>query len=256
MFIDDIRRYHDSYLAWLRDKTCLKNMGDDTVEITTPHLDRHNDYLQFYVQKTAEGLLFTDGGYVMDDLETSGVLFNTPKRTALLQQILNGFGVQVVNNCLITQASEHNFAVRKNSFIQAMLAVGDMFALSNTSVANFFFEDVEDWLVQNDVRYMANINVIGQSGFSFNFDFAIPKSKKHPERLIHTLNYPTKGNVEHILFGWSDTKQARGADTMLYVTLNDSEYNISDDTMQSMINYNINPVLWSDRHHVISHLIN
>lgn len=90
-------------------------MGNDVVEITTPHLDRHNDYLQFYVKKTEDGLLFTDGGYVLDDLEVSGVVFNTPKRTALLQQTLNGFGVQVCDGCLTTKADANNFPVRKNN---------------------------------------------------------------------------------------------------------------------------------------------
>lgn len=255
MFINDIQRYHDSYLAWLKDKTCLKNMGNDVVEITTPHLDRHNDYLQFYVKKTEDGLLFTDGGYVLDDLEASGVVFNTPKRTALLQQTLNGFGVQVCDGCLTTKADANNFPVRKNNFIQAMLAVGDMFSLSSSNIANFFFEDVEYWLDEIGVRYSQNINLIGKSGFGFNFDFVIPHSKSQPERLLHTLNNPTKSNVEHILFGWSDTKETRRADTALYVMLNDVDNHISGSSVQSLINYNINPIRWTDRNQVISELI-
>ena len=92
MFIDDIKAYHDSYLAWLKDKTCLKNIGDDIVEITTPHLDRHNDYLQFYVQKTKDGLMFNDGGYVLDDLEVSGVVFNTPSAPGYYSRCLMALG--------------------------------------------------------------------------------------------------------------------------------------------------------------------
>lgn len=255
MFIDDIKAYHDSYLAWLKDKTCLKNIGDDIVEVTTPHLDRHNDYLQFYIEKTKDGLMFNDGGFVLDDLESSGVVFNTPKRNMLLQQVLNGFGVQIQDGCLVTRANAHNYAVRKNNFIQAMLAVGDMFTLSSSTVANFFFEDVEDWLNANQVRYLPNVSLIGQSGFSFNFDFAIPHSSNAPERLLHTLNNPTKSNVEHILFGWTDTKETRRSDTLLYVALNDVDNSISDNTMQSLRNYQIQPILWSNRDVAVSQLI-
>ncbi|UNU73030.1 DUF1829 domain-containing protein [Moraxella nasovis] len=256
MFIDDIKQYHDSYIAWLMDKTCLKNMDDDTVEITTPHLDRHNDYLQFYIQKMPDGLLFSDGGYILDDLATSGVLFNTPKRTALLQQILNGFGVKIQDDCLVTMANAQNFPVRKNSFIQAMLAVNDMFAMSNSNVANFFFEDVEYWLDEIGARYTQNVNLTGQSGFNFNFDFLIPHSKQEPERLLHTINNPTKSNIEHILFGWSDTKETRRADTLLYVVLNDTDHAISGSSIQSLVNYNINPIKWSDRQQAIPQLVN
>lgn len=255
MLIDELKQYHDSYIQWLKDKTCLKNIDNNVVEITTPHLDRHNDCLQFYVERIGDDLIFSDGGYILDDLETSGVLFNTPKRKALLQQVLDGFGVNIHDNCLITKANAQNFSVRKNNFIQAMLAVGDMFVLSSSSIANFFFEDVQYWLDDNGIRYLSNINLIGKSGFNFNFDFAIPHSKNSPERLLHTINNPSKSNIEHILFGWSDTKETRRDDTMLYVALNDNDTPIGDNAKQSLLNYNITPIIWSDRQQVISQLI-
>ncbi len=49
--IDEIRRLLDDYLGWLRDNTVLCETGG-WVEMTTPYLDRHNDYLQIFVKKT------------------------------------------------------------------------------------------------------------------------------------------------------------------------------------------------------------
>ncbi len=43
--MEDIRRRLDAYHAWLKDKSILRQI-DQWVEITTPYLDRHNDYLQ------------------------------------------------------------------------------------------------------------------------------------------------------------------------------------------------------------------
>ena len=48
--IQEIDRLLNDYIAWLKDKTVLRQI-DNWVEITTPYLDRHNDYIQIYAQK-------------------------------------------------------------------------------------------------------------------------------------------------------------------------------------------------------------
>jgi len=48
--LEEIRALLDQYSAWLRDKTNLREVND-WVEITTPYLDRHNDYLQIYARR-------------------------------------------------------------------------------------------------------------------------------------------------------------------------------------------------------------
>ncbi len=45
----------DGYWRWLRDKTAIKQLKDWT-EITTPYLDRHNDYLQIYAPQDRQRL--------------------------------------------------------------------------------------------------------------------------------------------------------------------------------------------------------
>ena len=52
--MEDIRRQMDAYHAWLRDKSTLRQV-EDWVEITTPYLDRHNDYLQIYAKRFKGG---------------------------------------------------------------------------------------------------------------------------------------------------------------------------------------------------------
>ena len=100
------------------------------VEITTPYLDRHNDYLQIYVKKTNGGFLLTDDGYIIDDLKQSGCKLDSHKRQELLKMTLNGFGVQKDGNELQVHASAESFALRKHNLLQAMLAVHNMFYLA------------------------------------------------------------------------------------------------------------------------------
>ncbi len=88
--IQDIQSLTDAYHAWLRDKSTLRQI-DDWVEITTPYLDRHNDYVQIYAQRSNGGFTLTDDGYTIGDLEQSGCKLDSRKRQDLLKMTLNGF---------------------------------------------------------------------------------------------------------------------------------------------------------------------
>lgn len=254
--LDLFQGHFDNYIKWLRDNTCFKEVGQGWVEITTPHLDRHNDCLQFYASHTDGGIQFSDGGYIIDDLEASGVQLNSPKRRKILDEILNGFGVKLVNgNELFITANADNFPIKKNNFIQAMLAVNDMFALASSSVASLFFEDVKGWLDNNDIRYVPSIKLNGKSGFDFCFDFVIPKHKEDPERILQVMTNPTKTNVEQLLFSWSDTKSARPDDnSKLFAIINDVDQKVSSTIIQSLENYEVTPIRWSKRQKFVEEL--
>ena len=73
----------------------LREVNDQYVEITTPYLDRHNDYTQIYVRRENGGFLLTDGGETIQDLRASGCDLETSKRRDLLTSALNGFGIRL-----------------------------------------------------------------------------------------------------------------------------------------------------------------
>ena len=66
-----IQRLLDQYVAWKKDKPVLREVNGWT-EITTPYLDRHNDYLQIYARREDNNFVLTDDGYVIEDLQQSG----------------------------------------------------------------------------------------------------------------------------------------------------------------------------------------
>ena len=122
-------------------------------ELTTPFIDRHNDYLQIYIKATPSGLLLTDDGYIIRDLEISGLEFNTERRKNELNTILNGFGVKLHGDCLEVEARPDNFPQKKHNLLQAMLAINDLFVLTPAKVASYFKEDVErfSFIARNQV---------------------------------------------------------------------------------------------------------
>lgn len=251
--LSEIQALLETYNSWLRDKTSLRELKG-WVEITTPYLDRHNDSLQIYVRPDNGGLLLTDDGYTIRDLEASGCSLTTSKRHDLLKMTLNGFGVRLSGASLEVNASAESFALRKHSLIQAMLAVNDLFYLAEPMVRSLFLEDVIEWLDSSDVRYTPKVKFTGQSGYDHVFDFVIPKSRQRPERIIRALTRPSRDTAESFMHAWADTKEVRAKDSSAYAILNDTEGPVSAGVAEGLKSYQIRPVLWGRRDEVRAEL--
>jgi hypothetical protein len=253
--VHEIEKLLDAHRAWLRDKTTLRTVNGNWVEITTPYLDRHNDALQIYARSENGGYVLTDDSYIIRDLETSGCQIDTQKRKDLLGMTLNGFGVGMEGEALIVSASPENFPARKHNLVQAMLAVNDLFYLAKPFVQSLFFEDVEQWLESAEVRYTPKIKFTGTSGFDHLFDFVIPKSpRKQPERIVQAITRPSRDSAESFIYAWSDTREVRPSESRAYVVLNDSEQSISPGVLDAFRNYHIRPVLFSRRGEIVEEL--
>jgi hypothetical protein len=247
--IHDIRHLMDTYYAWLKDKSVLRQV-DQWVEITTPYLDRHNDYVQIYAKRANGGFDLTDDGYTIQDLEQGGCRLESPKRQELLKMTLNGFGVQLDGKALRVHTSPESFALRKHNLLQAILAVNDMFYLAVPMVASLFYEDVVAWLDLHDIRYTPKVKFTGKSGYDHLFDFVIPKSRRQPERIIQTMNRPNRDTAQSIAFSWLDTKDVRSPDSRAYVFVNDGEQSVSSTVLDALRSYDVRPVVWSGREHI------
>ena len=247
--IDEVQSLLDQYVAWLKDKTALRQIKD-YVEITTPYLDRHNDHLQIYAKRENGGYLLTDDGYIVGDLKLSGCEIESRKRKDLLRLTLNGFGVQLDGDALNVHASRDNFALRKHNLVQAMLAVNDLFYLAVPIVAGLFLEDVASWLSLHDIRFTPKVKFTGKSGYDHLFDFVIPASKKEPERILQAINRPNRDTAQAIAFRWIDTKDVRPPNSRAYAFLNDSDVTPSAAVVDALKSYEVHPVLWSSREDV------
>ena len=244
--IDDVQRLIDQYLAWLKDKTVLRTV-QDWVEITTPYLDRHNDYLQIYARRENGAFVLTDDGYTVRDLRVCGCNLESPRGQELLRMTLAGFGVQVRNDVLEVHASNDNFASRKHNLVQAMLAVNDLFYLASPVVTSLFHEDVLAWLELHQIRYTPRLKFTGKSGYDHLFDFVIPKSQSKPERILRAINRPNRDTAEAMVFSWIDTREVRPPESRAYAILNDSEHAVPSAALDALRSYDVTAILWSKR---------
>lgn len=242
----ECRQLIDSYVAWLRKGLSTKDLGQ-SCELTTPFLDRHNDHLQVYAYTENGRIVLSDDGYILADLRTSGMESVTPKRKAVLQSILNGFGVKTDGKRLFIESSAQNIGQKMHSLIQAMLSVNDMFVMAQPRVLSYFWEDVQNYLEQHDVRYSPRVKIAGRSGYDHAIDFLIPKSKKYPERIIQAINAPDKNNISAYLFVLEDTQEVRGEESQAYAFLNDQHRAVSGDVIEALEAYQVVAALWSQR---------
>ncbi len=167
---------------------------------------------------------------------------------------VNGFGVRLEDNTLQVQASADNFALRKHSLIQTMLAVNDMFYLAVPRVTSLFHEDVVAWLDLRDIRHTPKVKFCGKSGYDHLFDFVIPRSRQAPERIVRAINRPSRQTAQNAAFAWHDTKAVRAPEDRAYAILNDSDRPVSQQMVAAIRSYGVTAVAWSDRETVCAEL--
>jgi hypothetical protein len=251
----DINNLVNSYINFIKENIVIEQVEDNIFEIETPFLDRRNDFITIYAvfdKNNRDNLVLTDNGMTLTDLELSGLEFNSPKRLKELQTILNGFGVKHdKNNNLFINATPENFASRKHNLIQALLSVNDMYVLAKSKVMNFFFDDVGLFFEEHDIRASSNVILEGKSHFNHKFEYIIPPSRRAPERTIKLLNRPVPENLKATLFAFEDTGEKRNGQG--YIILND-ELPIKTDLVAAVNEYNIKPVLWSQKNNFIEEL--
>jgi len=147
-------------------------------------------------------------------------------------------------------ASPETFPVRKHNLIQAMLAVDDLFYLAAPLVTSLFYEDVLAWFDLHEIRYTPRVKFTGKTGFDYLFDFVVPKSRMHPERIVKAINRPDKEAAKQLVFAWLDTKDARPAQSRAFAFLNDTEQPVSAEVLDALGSYGVRSVEWSHREEV------
>ena len=105
---------------------------------------------------------------------------------------------------------------------------------------------MQEFFAEKEIYCTDNVQFMGKSGFSHNYDFLIQRSKTKPERLCQAVNNPNKTAMSNILFAWNDTKLVRGNNSQLIVILNDQN-SIGKGIEEAFITYETKVILWSKR---------
>lgn len=247
------------YNDWVSEKFSYKNLETGFIRIDTPFFDRHNDSLILYAQvKDKENIILTDGGYVIDDLEASGIyVLKSPQRKNLLTRQLLSYGVSInlEDNSLSLNTNLSNFPNDKHRLLQAMLFTNDMFMLGKKQTSNVFFEDIANFLENNNIRASQNVSYVGLSGMSHKFEFSIPGIRDIPDKLIKTLNVPNNEMYAKALTAdVHNTSEIVSRPTTFYTFINDAEKEVRPDIVSLLKHERIKVIPFSKRQEFIDEL--
>lgn len=249
--------FKDEYVKWLYDNIDEYKISENVCRITLPFLNRNNDCTDIFIKSDGENYLLTDDGETIGELELSGFnLFSSQKRTNIFNRILASHGIKKsIDGELYTTCSKDNLPQKKHMLSQCMIKVSDMFYTAKSNVQSLFLEDVQMFLDEKDIRYTPDVSFPGKSGLTTNYDFAIPKSKNAPERIIKVVNNIDQQQTNSIIFLWEDTLQERPQDSALYVFMQDSAKKIPAQIISTMNTYKVTPVSWSSRNRYAAELL-
>lgn len=243
----NIQQMINSYADWIKSEISVGKFGE-YYELTTPYLDRFNDYLQIYVKQDSDGTItMSDDGYIIGNLISSGVNFsNSPKRKAMLKKIARKYSIYFEDEEIVIKANLKNFPVKKHLLVQAMIDIDDMFMLSHNNVKDFFAEDVATYFDTNNIIYSRNLSLVGKTGSAYTYDFFIQRNEKRNEIFCKTINYLNESSRNLTIFNWIDTQEIRENPSDLLVIVND-ENRLNREDSEAFDSYGISVMPFSKR---------
>ncbi len=248
-----MKTFTDNYLRWFKENTTEELLPTGWTAIGTPFLDRHNDGITVYVKEERGEVTLSDDGYILADMEMSGV--NVNRRMKSIVRFLQSYGINVNDNKELTvKATIQNYPIKQHLLLQAMMSVSDMFtpsAHSNSGV--IFLDDVCSFFASNDIFATQDVQFQGKSGLIHKVDFIIPKSKSNPERFVYAINTPRYTNIMSTIFMWEDIQKVRPVSNRMIAMLNDNKA-IRHNAIAAFSNYTATPICWSDRMNYVNDL--
>ncbi|RHW52858.1 hypothetical protein DS834_02945 [Lactobacillus bombicola] len=253
----DAKKLNQEYLDWVKKSYEYNQLDNGIVEIVSPFLDNFSDEIGMYAIPKKNGKIkLTDDGWTIDNLNSIGVNINKSKsRKNILEQQAKSYGIDVIDGELCTEVSEHDFPVAKHRLLQAIIFVNDMFMMAPKTTSNVFFDDIDNFFTENNIRTTKNSSYIGQSGLTHRYEFSIPGFKDDvPLRLIKTM---AAGNntmfAKSIVTDVMQTEPVvKNENPRFYVMLNNYNKNnkiieINQDILNLFKSSSIQPVLYSER---------
>ena len=240
----------NQYVEWIKNNSFVRNISNgEYCAITTPFMDRHNDHIDVYVGKNKDGSIhLTDDGNTIYDLSITGTIPNTPKRRQIIQTTINGFGVNTDGESIYVDVSNSSdLPKKKHALIQAILAINDMYMMSQENAYSFFKEDVSAYLTSRNISFVPDIKIVGKTGYDHNIDFVIAKTSSTPEKLIKTINRATKDQILSIVFSFSDIAAIRNIKSEQYVLYNDEMGAITQDAERALKEYGVKYIAWTNK---------
>lgn len=221
----------NSYIDWLKKELIFTDVEDGYISISTPFVDNNYDNIELFAKFVSESQIeVTDFGETLFNLEDNGLKITKRSKTIyrLFENTLNDFGIEY--NCntetLSITTDVRRFPTAKNRLLQAIMRINDLLYLSKENVNATFNDILSSFLIDNEILFSPNVEIVGKNGISSHFDFSIPLPAGK-DRLIKTAARPNDVNQAKV-FNFDVRETSNTRDSKYVLLLNDSNTAIRD----------------------------
>ncbi|EGQ0312808.1 DUF1828 domain-containing protein [Staphylococcus pseudintermedius] len=249
--MESIEQKMNEYFKWMKQNYKYKKLEDST-EITTPFINPLNDYIRIYLDVLPNNdIRLSDDSLTMNELELAGIDIHTKARSILIQNVLNQFNLVLDGEEIVTNVKNNSFAQSKHNLIQGILKIYDLTLTTKSNVSRLFYEEVFDFLYNEEILGSAKVSVSGESGIKYFIDFILPETKSKPEKLINFANHLDFNKVTTDAFMYRDVKHNRpsrsGLAPQMFIVANDVEHPITAKARQAAEHEHLSILHWSDK---------
>lgn len=188
-----------------------------------------------------------------------GIDINTKTRSKLMKNILNQFNLILDGDEIITIVSNDSFAQAKHNLTQGILKIYDLIFTAKNNVTSLFYDEVYDFLFEEEITGTAKVALSGESGIKYPIDYILPGTKSKSEKLINFANNLDFNKVTNDSFMYRDVKTNRpnrsNIQPDMIIIANDVENKISSKARQAAEYEGISILKWSDKKQIKSALM-
>ena len=258
--METIEQMMNEYFSWMKSNYKYKEL-DSSAEITTPFRNYLNDYIRIYVDSLPNNKFkLSEDGLTINELEMFGVDINTKTRNRIIQDVLNQFNLVLDDDEIIANVENEGFAQSKHNLIQGILKIYDLTITTKSNISNLFYDEVLDFLYDEEIIGSAKVSVSGESGIKHSIDYILPGTKSRSEKLINFANNLDFNKVTTDSYIYRDVKPNRlnknNLDSEMLIIANDIENPITSRTLTAAEHENLSILRWSDKEEIKSALKN
>lgn len=244
----DCKEIVDQYVTSLKDGFhCVHT--EKRLRVVTPYLYPDNDFIEFFIEDLGIGhVKITDLGEVFRHLHSQGFDVNaSTKRKFLAETIASRVNIDILRGRLVRETEIKEIAGAIFDMITALKGVADLIYTSRTYEPATFFEEVKDFLEDEQVKYESKIKVRGVSEKSYTVDFRV---RNGSVSYLHTLSpknsFGIKGKVDAVVRMWVDVNEK----TKKVSLLNDVDFQWKEPDV-SILERLSRVVFWSRRDELV-----
>lgn len=245
----DTNQLLDEYTTWLRTQYHIKSINNAD-EITTPFINSIGDNMRIYVQPlTNNKIQISDDGITLEDLELSGLELSN-YRKELINSVKKQFSIDQLDDVLSVSGNISDFPIMKQRLTSAILRINDLVYTKKKNIDNMFFEDVYQYLDENDFGGLSKHTYEGYDGVPFVFNYVIPSRQHKPTRIIDFQNKISSNEMMISAYKFDqiqNSSQFLSKPVSYSIIYNNQEANPSKNSNKIALNSGIKLYTWSDR---------